>query len=128
MRTRTSIVIIVLCVAGGIYLFHNHLTHREISQQELKKKLASYFYCESCGHEFLADGGVASTPCPECGKETSIIRLRKHCEDCGHEFVAYEHDIRTNQQRYSGGEWRPSINIDTPCPECGSRKLTSIPE
>ena len=120
MKTVVYAAIIVLCLAAGIYIFYQDAAHKELDRQELKKKLASYFYCEACGNEFFAEGGVASTRCPECGKET--------CENCEHEFVAYEHDIKTNQQRYPGGEWHMSVDIDVPCPECGSRKLISVPE
>lgn len=128
MKTAISVAIIAFCVGTGIYLFYQDAAHKEMDRRELKKKLAACFYCDACEKEFLAEGGVPSTPCPECGEDTSVIRLRKRCERCEYEFVAYEHDIRTNQQRYPEGDWHTSVDIDIPCPQCNNKKLISLPE
>jgi rubrerythrin len=125
MRTWKAVVLIVVCMTAGIVLLFRESRKNDERKPALKQE---YFYCGSCESEFLSKGGVPSAKCPECEKNTTIIRVRKRCEGCGHEFVQFECDMATNLVRLPGGYWGAGAEANRPCPECGGSRLRSLPE
>ena len=125
MKTWRAITAIVVCMTAGILLLLRESKKNDENKIKLKQE---YFYCEQCDREFLAEGGRASTKCPECKAETAIIRVKKRCESCGLEFVQFECDTRTNLVRLPGGYWGAGAQANRPCLKCGGDRLKSLPE
>ena len=84
--------------------------------------------CAACGREFIPPKGAEEIVCPYCGSTDRIVLWWYKCRGCGAEFVGVEERLPDHAYRFPGGEWKSLTEFEpTPeCPECGSRRVTSI--
>lgn len=129
MRASTAVVIIVLCVAAGIFILMRRGREDEAARDAtISKVLTRFWYCEPCDKEFLAEGGADPWAiCPKCDQKTTIVREKRWCKNCKHEFVRFECDAPTSRLRPLGGYWGEDFDTNAPCPQCGSKDLISLP-
>jgi DNA-directed RNA polymerase subunit RPC12/RpoP len=84
--------------------------------------------CAACGREYIPPEGAEEVVCPYCGSSDRIVLWWYRCRDCGAQFVGVEERLPDHAYRFPGGEWKSltEFELAPKCPECGSRRVSSI--
>jgi DNA-directed RNA polymerase subunit RPC12/RpoP len=122
MKPAVAVPLAIVLIAGAVLIWFQY---RRAMRPRTEGRPVR---CAACGHEFVPPRGSEPITCPQCGSTDYIVLLWYQCRVCGKQFVGAEERASDHAFRLPGGEWKSAseITLTPTCPECGSRRVSSI--